>query len=242
MLLNLPQNKKINIFPIKAFKDNYIWIIQEKNNAVIVDPGEAKPSLNKLKEMGLKLVGILITHKHFDHIGGVEELIKNFPKVKIYGPENNEFRFKYEIVKEGDLISIINTEIKFYVIETPGHTLDHIVYVDSNHLFCGDTLFACGCGRLFEGSYDEMFNSLSKISSLKPNTKIYCAHEYTKENIKFALTIDSNNKELNERSNKLQNIEITIPSLLKDELETNPFLRAKTSEEFKLIRKKKDEF
>ena len=242
MLLNLPQNKKINIFPIKAFKDNYIWIIQEKNNAVIVDPGEAKSSLVKLKEMDLELVAILITHKHFDHIDGVEELIKNFPKVKIFGPENNEFQFKYEIVKEGDLISILNTKIKFYVIETPGHTLDHLVYVDSNHLFCGDTLFACGCGRLFEGSYDEMFNSLSKISSLKPNTKIYCAHEYTKENIKFALTIDSNNKELNERSNKLQNIEITIPSLLKDELETNPFLRAKTSEEFKLIRKKKDEF
>ncbi|MDC0183250.1 hydroxyacylglutathione hydrolase [Nitrosomonadales bacterium] len=242
MHLNLPENNKINIFPIKAFKDNYIWIIQEKNNAVIVDPGEAKPSLNKLKDMNLELVGILITHKHFDHIGGVEELIKNFPKVKIFGPENNEFRFKYEIVKEGDLISILNTTIKFYVIETPGHTLDHLVYVDSNHLFCGDTLFVCGCGRLFEGSYDEMFHSLSKISSLKSNTKIYCAHEYTKENIKFALTIDSKNKELNDRSRKLQNIEITVPSLLKDELETNPFLRAKTSEEFKLIRKKKDEF
>ncbi|MFL2980444.1 MAG: hydroxyacylglutathione hydrolase [Methylophilaceae bacterium] len=242
MHLNLPQNNKINIFPIKAFKDNYIWIIQEKNNAVIVDPGEAKSSLIKLKEMDLELVGILITHKHFDHIDGVEELIKNFPKVKIFGPENNEFRFKYEIVKEGDLVSILNTKIKFYVIETPGHTLDHLVYVDSNHLFCGDTLFACGCGRLFEGSYDEMFHSLSKISSLNPNTKIYCAHEYTKQNIKFALTIDPKNKRLKERSKKLQNVDITIPSLLKDELETNPFLRAKTSDEFKLIRKKKDEF
>ena len=242
MHLNLPQNNKINIFPIKAFKDNYIWIIQEKKNAVIVDPGEAKSSLIKLKEMDLELVGILITHKHYDHIDGVEELIKNFPKVKIFGPDSNEFGFKYEIVKEGDLVSILNTKIKFYVIETPGHTLDHLVYADSNHLFCGDTLFACGCGRLFEGTYDEMFHSLSKISSLNPNTKIYCAHEYTKQNIKFALTIDSKNKQLNERSRKLQNVEITIPSLLKDELETNPFLRAKTSDEFKLIRKKKDEF
>ncbi|MAS00427.1 MAG: hydroxyacylglutathione hydrolase [Nitrosomonadales bacterium] len=242
MHLKLPHNNKINIFPVKAFKDNYIWIIQEKNYAVIVDPGEAKPSLKKLKEMNLELAGILITHKHFDHIGGVEELIKNFPNIKIFGPENNEFQFKYQVVKEGDLISISNTKIKFYIIETPGHTLDHIVYVDSEHLFCGDTLFACGCGRLFEGTYDEMFHSLSKISSLKPNTKVYCAHEYTKENIKFALTIDSKNEELNKRSKKLQNVEITIPSLLMDELKTNPFLRAKTSEEFKSIRKRKDEF
>ena len=141
--------------------------------------------------------------------------------------------FQYQILK---------LNFKFFFIETPGHTLDHIVYVDSEHLFCGDTLFACGCGRLFEGTYDEMFHSLSKISSLKPNTKVYCAHEYTKENIKFALTIDSKNEELNKRSKKLQNVEITIPSLLMDELKTNPFLRAKTSEEFKSIRKRKDEF
>ncbi len=242
MHLKLPQNNNINIFPIKAFKDNYIWLIQEKLNAVIVDPGDAKPILKKLKETGLKLLAILITHKHHDHIGGVEELIINFPDVKIFGPENNEFRFKYKALKEGDLISILGTTIKFYIIETPGHTLDHIVYVDANNLFCGDTLFACGCGRLFEGTYNEMFHSLSKISSLKPKTKIYCAHEYTKENIKFALTIDAKNNQLNKRYKKLQNMEITIPSLLKDELETNPFIRAKTSEEFKLIRKRKDEF
>ena len=111
-----------------------------------------------------------------------------------------------------------------------------------DHLFCGDTLFACGCGRLFEGTYDEMFESLSKISSLTPNTKVYCAHEYTKENIQFALSIDADNHQLNERCKKLQDVEITIPSLLQEELETNPFLRVKTSEEFKLIRKKKDEF
>ena len=238
----LPQNSNINILPIKAFKDNYIWLIQEKFNGIIVDPGDAKPVLKKLKERKIDLKAILITHKHHDHIGGVEELIKNYPNVQIYAPENIEFKFKYQIAKEDDVVSIYGTNVKFNVIETPGHTLAHIVYVDSEHLFCGDTLFACGCGRLFEGTYDEMFESLSKISSLTPNTKVYCAHEYTKENIQFALSIDADNHQLNERCKKLQDVEITIPSLLQEELETNPFLRVKTSEEFKLIRKRKDEF
>ena len=238
----LPINNNINILPIKAFEDNYIWLVQENLNGIIIDPGDAEPVLKKLKATKIDLKVILITHKHHDHMGGVEELIKNYPNVKIYGPENIEFRFKYQIVKEGDVISIQDTNVKFYVIETPGHTLDHIVYVDRDHLFCGDTLFACGCGRLFEGTYDEMFKSLSKISSLTPNTKVYCAHEYTKENIQFALTIDAENYQLIERSKKLKDVEITIPSLLQEELETNPFLRVKTSEEFKLIRKRKDEF
>ena len=238
----LPQNNNINILPIKAFKDNYIWLIQEKFNGIIVDPGDAKPVLKKLRERHIHLKAILITHKHFDHMGGVEELVDYQPDVRIYGPENIEFKFKYEIVKEGDAISIPGTKIRFNVIETPGHTLDHIVYVDMENLFCGDTLFACGCGKLFEGTYDEMFKSLLKISSLNPNTKVYCAHEYTKENIQFALSIDPDNYLLNERYKKLQGVEITIPSILQEELETNPFLRVKTSGEFKLIRKRKDEF
>ena len=238
----LHQNNNINILPIKAFKDNYIWLIQENLNGVIVDPGDAKPVLKKLKERKIDLKAILITHKHHDHIGGVEELIKYYPNVQIYAPKNIEFKFKYQIAKEDDVVSIYGTNVKFNVIETPGHTLDHIVYVDSEHLFCGDTLFACGCGRLFEGTYDGMFESLSKSSSLTPNTKVYCAHEYTKENIQFALSIDADNHQLNERCKKLQDVEITIPSLLQEELETNPFLRVKTSEEFKLIRKRKDEF
>jgi len=204
----LSQNNNINIFPIKAFKDNYIWVIQEKLNGIIVDPGDAKPVLKKLKEKNISLIAILITHKHYDHTGGVEELINNHPDVQIFGPKNIEFKFKYTIVKEDDVISILGTKVKFNVIETPGHTLDHIIYVDTDHLFCGDTLFACGCGRLFE----------------------------------FALTIDKENNQLNERYKRLRDVEITIPSILKEELETNPFLRAKTIEEFKLIRKRKDEF
>jgi hydroxyacylglutathione hydrolase len=238
----LPQNNDINITPIKAFRDNYIWLINEKSNGIIVDPGDANPVLKKLAKNNINLVSILITHKHYDHIGGIEELINNYPNVQIYGPENIEFKFKYTIAKEGDVVSISGTSIKFYVLETPGHTLDHIVFVDKNNLFCGDTLFACGCGKLFEGTHQDMFKSLSKISTLSPSTKVYCAHEYTLENIKFALTIDGDNYQLNERYKKLQNVEITIPSSLKEEFETNPFLRAKTSEEFKLIRKRKDEF
>ena len=244
---SLPQNSNINILPIKAFKDNYIWLIQEKLNGVIVDPGDAKPVIKKLKENNIDLKAILITHKHHDHIGGVEELISYHPDVRIYGPDLRlpflqNIKFKYEVVKEGDVISILGTKLKFYVIETPGHTSDHIIFVDKENLFCGDTLFACGCGRLFEGTYEEMFKSLLKISSLNPNTKVYCAHEYTKENIRFALTIDPDNYQLNERYKKLQDVEITIPSILQEELETNPFLRVKTSKEFKLIRKRKDEF
>ena len=242
MYSKLPENKNINITPVKAFKDNYIWLLQEGSKAVIVDPGEAKPVLNVLKSNNLKLVSILITHKHHDHIGGVEELVRNNPNIKVFGPYNSDFKFKYTIVKEDDVILVPQTKFKFKVFETPGHTLDHIIYADNKHLFCGDTLFACGCGRLFEGTYSEMFNSLAKISQLKPNTKIYCAHEYTKENIKFALSIDFDNAKLHERQRILENKEITLPTSLKEELETNPFLRAKTSEEFKLIRKKKDEF
>jgi len=242
MYSTLPQNNNINIFPIKAFKDNYIWVIQEKLNGIIIDPGEAKPVLEKLKRQNINLTAILITHKHYDHTGGVEELIKRNPDVQVFGPENIEFNFKYTIVKEGDVISILGTKVKLSVIETPGHTLDHIVYIDEAHLFCGDTLFACGCGKLFEGSYSEMFKSLSKISSLNPETKVYCAHEYTKKNIQFALTLDKENNQLIQRYNRLKHVEITIPSTLKEELETNPFLRAKTLEEFKLIRKRKDEF
>ena len=242
MYSTLPQNNNINIFPIKAFKDNYIWVIQEKLNGIIIDPGEAKPVLEKLKRQNINLTAILITHKHYDHTGGVEELIKRNPDVQVFGPENIEFNFKYTIVKEGDVISILGTKVKLSVIETPGHTLDHIVYIDEAHLFCGDTLFACGCGKLFEGSYSEMFKSLSKISSLNPETKVYCAHEYTKKNIQFALTLDKENNQLIQRYNRLKHVEITIPSTLKEELETNPFLRAKTIEEFKLIRKRKDEF
>ncbi|MDA9211141.1 hydroxyacylglutathione hydrolase [Methylophilaceae bacterium] len=238
----LTQNNNINIIPIKAFKDNYIWLIQEKLNGIIVDPGDAKPVLTKLEKEKINLKAILITHKHHDHIGGIEELINNYPNVKIYGPENNQFGFKYQIVKEGDAITVSGTKVKFNIIETPGHTLDHIVYVDKEHLFCGDTLFACGCGKLFEGTHDEMYKSLLKISSLAPNTKVYCGHEYTKENIKFALSMDADNYELNERFRRLQDVEITIPSLLQEELETNPFLRVRNSEEFKLIRKRKDEF
>ena len=181
MYSTIPQNNNINIFPIKAFQDNYIWVIQENDNVIVIDPGDAEPVLKELKKKNINLVAILITHKHYDHTGGVEELINNHPNVQIFGPENNEFKFKYAIIKEDDVISIFGTKVKFKVIETPGHTLDHVVYVDKHHLFCGDTLFACGCGKLFEGSYQEMFESLSKISTLAPKTKVYCAHEYTKK-------------------------------------------------------------
>ena len=166
----------------------------------------------------LKVSHVFVSHTHIDHFIGFDRLLRTLfgheKTLTIFGPKNIEFKFKYTIVKEDDVISILGTKVKFNVIETPGHTLDHIIYVDTDHLFCGDTLFACGCGRLFEGTYREMFESLSKISSLAPKTKVYCAHEYTKKNIQFALTIDKENNQLNERYKRLRDVEITIPSIL----------------------------
>ncbi len=241
MELNLPKNTNISIVPIKAFSDNYIWLIENKNDAVLVDPGDHEPACKILKEKKLSLKVILVTHKHHDHIGGINELIRLYPNVEIYAPHNN-FEFNYKTVKDGDLITLGKTNIQFKVMETPGHTLDHVVYIDNKHLFCGDTLFACGCGRLFEGTYQQMFNSLSKISLLPKNIKIYCAHEYTMKNIEFSLTEDKTNKQLIKRKEKVKNMKITIPTTLKEELETNPFIRAENVEIFKQIRIRKDAY
>jgi len=241
MQLNLPKNKSISITPIKAFTDNYIWLIKHKNNAILVDPGDHKPVTEVLKKNKLTLKAILITHKHHDHVGGVKDLINIYPNIDVYGP-SNDFNFEYCPVKDGDLINVANLDIKFKIMETPGHTLDHIAFIDQDTLFCGDTLFGCGCGKLFEGSYSQMYNSLSKISSLPNKIKIYCGHEYTMRNINFALLEDRNNKKLLQRRNRTKLMEITLPSTLKEELETNPFMRAKNIEDFKGIRIRKDAY
>ena len=241
MRFSLPKNSNLSIKPIKSFTDNYIWMIKKNKDVVVVDPGDAIPVLNFLKEKNLNLKSILITHKHADHIGGIEDLLNHYPNIKIYGPKNN-FNFIYTIVNNDELLKINELNIEFRVIATPGHTLDHVVFADQDHLFCGDTLFGCGCGKLFEGSYSQMHSSLKALSKLPPSIKVYCAHEYTKKNIEFALTQDKDNQYLTDRKRNLIGKDITLPSTLGEELKTNPFLRSKDVTQFKELRQRKDNF
>jgi hydroxyacylglutathione hydrolase len=224
----------INIEPIKAFNDNYIWLVTTNEGSIVIDPGEADQTINFLKENGLTLEAILITHHHFDHTGGIEDMLL-FKDVDVYGPVNNISTISKQLMS-GDLINVIG--IDFQVIEIPGHTLDHIAFYSETFeepiLFCGDTLFSGGCGRVFEGTFEQMHASLLKLKSLPANTKIYAGHEYTQSNLKFALEVEPLNQKLISRYNDVQNListgKPTLPSTLELELEVNPFLRCQTNE------------
>ena len=223
----------MQIEPIKAFSDNYIWLLHDNNKAWVVDPGDAQPVIATLAEKGLELEGIIITHHHFDHTGGVERLNKQFPQLVITGPESAHFNKITRTMDEGD--TLIALGCTFTVIAVPGHTLDHIAYYCSESpigkmLLCGDTLFAGGCGRVFEGSPPMMRASLNKLSILPPSTKVYCAHEYTLANLAFAAAVEPSNKALTERIEYCQQLRCedksTVPSTIGSELATNPFLRS----------------
>jgi|TARA_B110000971_G_scaffold99223_1_gene102049 hydroxyacylglutathione hydrolase len=242
MHISIPENLPSTILPIKAFKDNYIWIISRNDFAVIVDPGESSQVIEFINKNDMKPEAILITHKHFDHINGIKKLLDYYPAIKIYGPAKSNFDFPYKSVKENDIVTMNQSKLRYKVIEIPGHTLDHIAYLDTDLIFCGDTLFGCGCGKLFEGTPEQMFSSLQKIKSLNVATKIYCGHEYTLNNIRFAMTEEVNNLDLSVRYQKIKNKNLTLPTLLSEELATNPFLRAVDSDEFKEIRGRKDAF
>ncbi len=242
MIIRHQSSNKPQITPIKAFQDNYIWAMIEDQNLIIVDPGDAKPVLEFISHSKLNLLSILITHKHLDHMGGVDEIYTKYPNIEIYAPRDSNFSFPYKAVGEGEEFKIDGTSMNFKVLETPGHTLDHIVYINESNLFCGDTLFACGCGRIFEGTYNQMFESLQKFKKLDANMKVFCAHEYTVKNIEFALSLNPTNKKLLNRLKSCLNQEITLPSSLKEEFETNPFLLAKDVNQFKEIRQQKDVF
>ena len=218
----------LNIEPIKAYTDNYIWLVSTNEGSIVVDPGESKEILNLIDANEIDLKGVLITHHHYDHTNGLLDLT-NKMNLEVYGPKKIEGI--NNIVKESDKFSLIG--IDFEVIEIPGHTLDHLAFYSSNNkdpiLFCGDTLFAGGCGRVFEGTFEQMFESLKKISNYPKETKIFCGHEYTLSNLKFALEVDKDNKQLaDEYINVKKLISSDIPSLptnLDKELKVNPFLR-----------------
>tara|TARA_B100000700_G_C14894458_1_gene784328 strand:- start:112 stop:876 length:765 start_codon:yes stop_codon:yes gene_type:complete len=219
----------LSVEPIKAFTDNYIWLVSTNEGSIVIDPGESKNIQKLIDNNTIDLKGILITHHHYDHTNGLSELVK-INELEVYGPVNNIDGINHRLTDK-DKISIIG--IDFDVISIPGHTLDHIGFYSANAnnpiLFCGDTLFAGGCGRIFEGTYEQMFHALKKITKLPTNTNIYCGHEYTLSNLKFALEADDTNKELIEEFKKVENkINSNIPSLpttLDKELKVNPFLR-----------------
>ena len=219
----------LSVEPIKAFTDNYIWLVSTNEGSIVIDPGESKSIQKLIDNKTIDLKGILITHHHYDHTNGLSELVKK-NELEVYGPVNNIDGINHRL-NDKDKISIIG--IDFDIISIPGHTLDHIGFYSANAnnpiLFCGDTLFAGGCGRIFEGTYEQMFNALKKITKLPTNTNIYCGHEYTLSNLKFALEADDTNKELIEEFKKVENkINSNIPSLpttLDKELKVNPFLR-----------------
>ena len=218
----------LNVEPIKAYTDNYIWLVSTNEGSIVVDPGESKEILNLIDSNKIDLKGVLITHHHYDHTNGLLDLTNKI-NLEVYGPKKIEGI--NNIVKESDKFSIIG--IDFEVIEIPGHTLDHLAFYSSNNkepiLFCGDTLFAGGCGRVFEGTFEQMFKSLKKISNYPKETKIFCGHEYTISNLKFALKVDEDNKQLADEYISVKKlISSNIPSLptdLNKELKVNPFLR-----------------
>jgi hydroxyacylglutathione hydrolase len=234
---------------ISCLQDNYSYLIidETNNNACVVDPGEAKPIINFLENKDLKLKYILNTHHHFDHIGGNKELKKKYKSIVI-GYKNDAHRIPEIdiLVEDGQIWKKDNFETKIFHI--PGHTSGHICFhfYKDNFLFTGDTLFSLGCGRLFEGTYKDMFDSLNKIKSLPENTNIYCGHEYTLQNSKFCIKYDPDNLALKNKiddiEKKLKNNLPTVPSILKDEINCNIFLKAKDLKSFSKLRDLKDNF
>ena len=222
----MPQN---TITPIKAFHDNYIWCLQNGKYALVVDPGDPNPVINYIIKQKLELVAILITHHHPDHVGGNKSLIEKF-NVPVYGPSTEIIPGISHKLVEGDRVFINELGLDFTILDIPGHTLGHIAYHHDKILFCGDTLFSCGCGRLFEGTPQQMYTSLMKIAQLPDDTVIYCTHEYTEANIKFALHVDPLNKELIRYKNKVKFLRKkglpSLPVTLAKEKQTNPFLRS----------------
>ncbi len=225
----------IQVQPILAFKDNYIWCLinDQTNHCIVVDPGEAKPVLVFLKHLKLTLDAIFITHHHWDHTNGIKGILKEY-SIPVFGPANEKIMGVSNPVDEGANVELANWPINFKVIAIPGHTLGHIAYYGGGLLFCGDTLFSAGCGRLFEGTAEQMLASLDKLLALPDETQIYCGHEYTLSNLHFAQCIEPNNFHIKERLEKVRELHQknlpSLPAVLGDERLINPFLRCENPE------------
>lgn len=220
----------IEIQLINALSDNYIACIinAAQKNCFIVDPGEADPVFNFLNDHHLNLTGILITHHHWDHINGIEKLLQKLD-VPVYGPAKEPAPGMTDLLNDGDLINLEKLGITFQIMHIPGHTLGHIAYYNDDFVFAGDTLFTAGCGKIFEGTVDQMYSSLMMIASLNEKTLVYCGHEYTASNLKFALTVEPENLDIQQRIDQVTKLRQknlpTVPAPLSLEKMTNPFLR-----------------
>lgn len=216
----------MQIEPIPAFEDNYIWALRENGQVALVDPGEAAPVERYLEKVGARLTAILVTHRHGDHIGGIAELVAKYP-VPVHGPAREAAEVVTHPLRDGERISVLGAE--FEVIEVPGHTLGHIAFYRPGILFCGDTLFGAGCGRVFEGTLPQMHASLARLAALPPDTLVYCAHEYTQSCLRFAKTVEPDNAALDARITSVAAQRAagqpSVPATLAEELATNPFLR-----------------
>ena len=239
----VPHGVALEVEAIAAFSDNYIWALHDGRVAAVVDPGDAEPVLRFLKARGLALGAIVITHHHGDHVGGVAELVAAYPEnpegapLPVIGPAGESIPCRTEAVREGDVVTLVQPAATFRVIDVPGHTRGHVAYVGHLQgsdapasLFCGDTLFATGCGRLFEGTPAQMRTSLAKLATLAPDTRIYCAHEYTASNVRFARAVEPRNAALAAWEEEVAALRAkgrsTVPTTLGHERATNPFMRS----------------
>ncbi|MDC8830657.1 hydroxyacylglutathione hydrolase [Alteromonas gilva] len=220
---------ELTVTPIPAFDDNYIWCLHNEQYAVVVDPGKAEPVQAFCERHNLQLAAILITHHHHDHTGGISTLTSSVNDLPVIGPRGGHISGITKSVAQGDMVKLALINCEFSVLEVPGHTLDHIAFVGHNALFCGDTLFSVGCGRLFEGTPGQMHRSLNKIKRLPASTVIYCTHEYTQANVNFALAVEPENQALLQYNQWVKNTREqqlpTLPTQLSTQLEINPFLR-----------------
>lgn len=225
-----------NLFlhPIRVLRDNYVWLVATTaGDAVLVDPGEAAPVLAVLQERRLRLRSILLTHHHPDHIGGVAGILAEFD-AQVIAPRDPRIPCANRHVDDASRIGIPGTELEFMAIHVPGHTSTHVAYHGHGLLFCGDTLFSVGCGRLFEGTPQQMLDSLNKLAALAADTKVCCGHEYTESNCAFALGLEPGNSRLQQRAAQVAHLRAaglpSLPSTLADEMDCNPFLRTDSAE------------